>query len=218
MERDASLAHYKEQLRILVWSGFFNEADLSDYLEDTDYDEDAKPHKSALREYAVAEIAAKREAEADWPEETDWDRLNSAFGELTANGILALHNAGYTSSDAHADAWGIINTDSPGAWRGFAYYHGQDVERAVEGLSLFLGFDAIAEGIDAKRAIGEEIVATLRESGLEVQWNGDPEVRFQIDNLDWKKRTDPPEEGSDQDDDDEGSRTLFGFFRSILPR
>ena len=182
------LAYHKERLRLLVWSGFFNAQDFEIEARDMRYDPDAAPHVDELRRYTLEQMAAKKEAEKSWPAVTDWDRLDGVFTALTQAKILTLHNAGYTQNDAHSDAWELVNT-LPGDWRGFVFYHGQDVERAIEGLPLFLGFDAISRDPEAKTAVGMEFTGALRAAGFTIDWDGDPEKRPAITNLDWKKRT-----------------------------
>lgn len=181
--------YYREQVRVLVWSGFFREGDFRQYLEDLEYDDEARPHRAMLAEFGRVQMAEKRSAEASWPATTDCDRLDAVFDRLDSHGILALANAGYTSSDAHGDAWQLVKEAPPGRYRGFCYYHGQDVERAVEGEPLFIGFDAVEENPKAKQAIGQEVAASIREAGFEVDWNGDPETRMSIAGIDWKRRT-----------------------------
>ena len=210
------LAYHKERLRILVWSGFFNEADWETEAEDLRYDPDAEPHIDQLDEFVRAQMAAKREAETSWPAITDWDRLNAEFEAFTASGILALHNAGYTRQDAHSDAWEIIQSDGAGTWRGFVYYHGQDVEGAVEGHPLYLGFDAVEEDAAAKHAIGREIVEVLRTAGFTVEWNNDAETRPHIMGLDWKKRTDWAAALGDNASDP--AQAKLGFFARLFGR
>ena len=181
--------YYRDQLRALVWSGFFDETDFRQYFEDLEDDEEARPLRATLAEFGSAQMAEKRSAEATWPEVTDCDRLEAVFDGLDSLGILALENAGYTSSDAPGDAWQMIKEAPPGRYRGFCVYHGQDVERAVERQPLFIGFDAVADDAQAKRAIAEDVAASLREGGFEVDWNGDPETRMSIVGIDWKRRT-----------------------------
>jgi hypothetical protein len=184
------LAYLREQVSVLVRSGFFNEDDLETYIAELAFDPRSAPHAQAVRAHARAAMAAKRAEEAGWPAATDWDRLAAAFDALEASGILALHNAGMTTSDAHGDAWDLIGRDPPGTWRGFAFYHGQDVERALDGQSLFIGFEAVAEGADPKRAIGATVVAALKAQGFAPVWNGDPETRLDVPGIKWQKRTD----------------------------
>ncbi len=187
---ETALDFYQTQIRILIWSGFFNEEDFDVHLDDLTYDEEANEHLVALRRFGLATMDEKKLAEVNWPAETDYDRLAKAFSKLDMEGILALHNAGYTRSDAHADAWEYIRESEPGRYRGFCFYHGQDVERAVEGSDLFIGFDAVADGADEKIALGKAIAAALANHDFDVPWNGDPETRMSITNIEWKKRTD----------------------------
>lgn len=183
------LAYLREQVGILIASGFFNEDDLETYLAELAFDPHSAPHAAAVRDHARAAFAVKRSAEAGWPAVTDWDRLAKAFAALEADGIMALHNAGMTTSDAHSDAWDMISRDAPGTWRGFAFYHGQDVERAISGGALYIGFDAVAQGSAAKQAVGEAIIAALRSAGFAPEWNGDPETRLNVPGIVWQKRT-----------------------------
>ncbi|WP_017665484.1 DUF6891 domain-containing protein [Porphyrobacter sp. AAP82] len=184
------LAYHRDAVSALIAGGFFNEDDLETSLADMAFDPAGAPHVQAVRAHARAAMEAKRAAEAQWPAVTDWDRLAAAFDALIAEGILALHNAGVTTSDAHSDAWDLIGRDPPGTWRGFAFYHAQDVERAVAGDALLIGFDAVDEGAEAKRAIGAAIVAALKAKGFAPNWNGDPETRLDVPGIVWHKRTD----------------------------
>lgn len=191
MEDDVDdLTYYRQTVEVLIAGGFFNEDDLETFIADMAFDPNGATHASAVRDHALAVMAAKRAAEASWPAMTDWDRFARAFDALEAGGILALHNAGMTTSDAHGDAWDLIGRDPPGKWRGFAFYHGQDLERVVAGDPLYIGFDAVAEGAEAKRAIGEAIVAALKAEGFAPNWNGDPETRLDVPGITWQKRTD----------------------------
>jgi Domain of unknown function (DUF6891) len=216
-----ALEHYEIQTGLLVWSGFFNEADLGVYLADLAYDPDAKDIAGEIESHARAEISKKREAEKAWPDTTDCDRLDAAFQALEDQKILALHNAGYTAQDAAADAWDIINREPKGAWDGYCYYHGQDVERAVQSFPLFIGFDAVADDEKAKRAIGERVAAALRGADFEVDWSGDPETRMSITNIDWKRRTQWERTGQSETAEtlQAGPATgasLDGWFRGLL--
>ncbi len=182
-------ACFRAQIDVLIASGFFNEDDLETYLAELAFDPDRVPHARMVRDHALAAFATKRAAEAGWPEVTDWDRLARSFDALEADGILALHNAGTTISDAHGDAWDLIGRDPPGKWRGFAFYHSQDVEGALASGSLFIGFDAVAEGAAAKRGIGEAVLAALTAQAFAPEWNRDPERRLEVPGIVWQKRT-----------------------------
>ena len=187
---DSTLAFYTEQLRLLIWSGFFGPVDFQYYMKDVSYDEEASPHLDDLRKFGEAEFTRKREAESSWPDRTDWDRLKDVFDALRQNHVLALHNAGFTRSDAHGGAWDIINRSPRKTWSGYCYYHEQDVEKAVEGMPLYIGYDVVRESNGAREELGNRIATLLRLASFIVDWNGDPDKRLQVTNLDWKKRTD----------------------------
>lgn len=73
------------------------------------------------------------------------------------------------------------------AVRGYAFYHLQDTEAAVEEHRLCLGYGALLEGEAAALAVGHEIVEALNEAGLATEWNGEWSRRIEV-MLDWKRR------------------------------
>jgi len=92
------------------------------------------------------------------------------------------------ASDGQEDVGQALRERGRPGIKGYCFYHGQDLERAVNGEGLFLAFgdlDAIAE---QKKAVGEQIKACLERHGFEVEWNGDPERRMAIVKLEWKRR------------------------------
>ena len=118
-------------LKVWVWSGFRSESEAADMLEDHLSEEDALTDPDAIRKALAAEFKTKAAAEKSWPKETDCDRLDRAFDALMAAGICALHNAGYTQSDGHADVAQELHDQGREKFHGYCFYHGQDVERAV---------------------------------------------------------------------------------------
>src|SRR5262245_54432258 len=168
-----------------VWSGFYSpdEADamIDDILED-DADE------AMLRAAVAPEFGKKAAAEASWPDRTDCDRLDQAFEELNARGVVALHNAGYTMSDGISDVSEALHERGRKGMKGYCFYHGQDVERAVAGGGLMIAFGDFDDDKIKKTKVGELVKAVLQESGIAVDWNGDPETRLNLPTLDWKRR------------------------------
>src|SRR5262245_61433879 len=81
------------------------------------------------------EFRKKTVAEASWPEVTDPDRLSSAFKTLDAQGICALQNTGLTQSDGYEDVR-HASAASSGKYRGYCFFHGQDLQRAIAGQGL----------------------------------------------------------------------------------
>ena len=118
---------------------------------------------------------------------TDCDRLDEAFESLRTQGIVALHNAGYTMSDGHSDVAEALAARDAGRFFGFCFYHGQDVERAVSSGELWLAFGALQEDDERKREAGQAVRGALEKAGLHVQWDGNPETRILV-RLDWKRR------------------------------
>lgn len=138
-----------------------------------------------------AAFAARDTEKLGWPQITDCDKLDRAFEAFNARGIIALQNAGYTQSDGYSDI-GEAYQDSPARDRimGYCFYHGQDLERAVNGDGLYLSFgpvDAKKEAEEGPR-IGAMIVEELAKVGLSTQWNGTFSQRILVPNIDWKRR------------------------------
>ncbi|HUH84741.1 MAG TPA: hypothetical protein VLX85_09015 [Stellaceae bacterium] len=181
--------HAAQQLRTLVWSGFYEADEIFEIV--TEYEDELGAEDAAWAESAIARaVEERRAAEKTWPAVTDCDRLDQAFAALESAGIIALHNAGYTLSDGTSDvseAYHERGGKSSGI-SGYCFYHGQDVERAVAGQGLDLAFGDI-EGDAAKGvAIGRRIVAELTRQGLAVEWSGAVEKRLFIPLFDWRRR------------------------------
>ena len=129
-----------DAIRKWVWSGFYSADDVNGMIDDI-LEEDA--NEQMLRAAVAPEFAKKREAEQGWPAVTDCDRLDVVFTALANRGVLCLHNAGYTMSDGHSDSFEALSEQPKGRYFGYCFYHGQDVERAIDGQHLMLAFDHI---------------------------------------------------------------------------
>ena len=70
---------------------------------------------------------------------------------------------------------------------GYAFFHAQDTERAVEGGGLYLNYGARQEGEAAALAVGHAIVATLAEHGFQTDWDGSIGRRIGVA-ISWRKR------------------------------
>jgi len=142
-----------------------------------------------LRAAVQAEFEKKRAAETAWPAETDCDRLDEVFAELNANGIIAIQNAGYTMSDGHSEVGDKLRRRDRNNVKGYCFYHGQDLERAVNGGGLMLAFGDLKNTANGKSAIGMIVKSTIEKHGFVVQWNGESEKRIEVPDIDWKRRT-----------------------------
>jgi hypothetical protein len=168
-----------------VWSGFYSpdevDAMIDDILED-DADE------AMLRAAVPPEFDKKAAAEASWPNTTDCDRLDQAFEELNARGVIALHNAGYTISDGIGDVSEVLHERGRKGIKGYCFYHGQDAQRAVAGGGLMIAFGDLDDDKTKKTQVGRLVKDVLHGAGLAVEWNGEPETRLNLPGLDLKRR------------------------------
>ena len=121
-----------------------------------------------------------------WAYPTDCDRLDEAFEEMNRAGIVARQNYGCCRTCATAEIHLEI-AQMPGA-AGYAFYHEQDTECALDTGTLYLSFGPVDETEAHTLAIGRRIVQILRLVGLETDWNGDLRRRIGIPRLDWKRR------------------------------
>ncbi|EMI41947.1 DUF6891 domain-containing protein [Rhodopirellula sp. SWK7] len=169
-----------DQIRLNVWSGLADEATVqqlvSDILEDG-------ANESMLRSLVPKEFASKLEAEKSWPDETDCDKLFSAFESLSANGVIAMHNAGWDKSEAfHNCLEAYREAGSPNELFGICYYTSQDIESAIDKPGIYLGYSSTRpedEEADAIRA-GKLICDEIRATGLKVDWGGDAASRILV--------------------------------------
>ena len=140
---------------------------------------------------AVDKAQAEHEAEkASWPDTTDCDRLNAAFENLEAYGVIALHNAGNTQSDGYSDFCEALHQHTdPSSIQGYCFYHWQDLERAVTGHGLCLAFGPANPKEEESRgaAVGSVVMQALEEAGLNVEWDGSFNQRILVP-MDWKRR------------------------------
>jgi hypothetical protein len=138
-----------------------------------------------------AAFASLEKDKATWPSMTDCDKLDRVFAALNTRGIIALQNAGYTQSDGYDDVREIYDPRSDrDKMVGYCFYHGQDLERAVNGEGLYLAFgpmDAQNEETAGPR-VGAMIVAELERMGFSAQWDGTFNQRIYVPAIDWKRR------------------------------
>ncbi len=182
--------YVRDAIHVWVWGGFYDPERATEHLDDLFADDpELTVDKAAMNAALANEFAAKTAAEKTWPKETDCDRLDRAFDELHRAGICALQNAGYTQSDGHSDVAEVLKDEGRENFRGFCFYHGQDLERAVNGSGLLIAFGDLDEIEADMIAVGRTVVATLAKHGFKTEWDGTAKKRIDITNIDWKRRT-----------------------------
>lgn len=178
-----------EAIRKWTWSGFHSADEMRAMLEDILADEAIDV--GLLHAAIDSEVAKKRAAERDWPAVTDCDRLDAVFYKLHEDGICALHNAGYTMSDGYSEVAEACGNAPEGHYHGYCFYHGQDVERAIDGHGLSIAFGDLGDRDEPGLAVGRTVVEALSAAGFEVVWNGSIETRPDLPGIDWKRRAPP---------------------------
>lgn len=180
-------SYIADQIRLHVWSGLSDGDRVQDMISDI-LEDDAD--EAMLRSLVAAEFARKVEAEKSWPETTDCDKLDNAFQRLNKKGVIAIHNAGWDKGEGfHNCLEAYREAGSPQELFGLCYYTSQDVDSAVEGEGLYLGFGSTrpkSETIDGPKA-AELICAEVKAAGLSVTWGGEASSRIHVD-MQWQRR------------------------------
>ncbi|NJO81928.1 MAG: hypothetical protein HC828_03505 [Blastochloris sp.] len=150
-----------------------------------------RPHARRMTQELLRDLLAEQ---AIWPAITDCDRLDMAFAQLQATGIVCRQDFSCCGTCGAYEIWDEIATveDGGGVVHGYAFYHTQDTESALEGYGLYLNYGARLKGEVAALAVAAEIVAALQQHGLTVDWNGSWDRRIGV-TLDWKRRRSPSE-------------------------
>ncbi|KAF2515752.1 DUF6891 domain-containing protein [Flavobacterium foetidum] len=138
-----------------------------------------------------------------WKSPTDTEKLIKAFDDLCDQNIIALHNAGYTTSDGEYEVVeverelqenGIVSD-------GYCFYHEQDLARAVipDNPSLYIAFQKVDNSDEETTLkVGNKVAEVLKNNGLEVNWDGSAKKKIEIPNFRWQHLYD--EEGRDLQD------------------
>lgn len=141
-----------------------------------------------VRENVRREYEKHLSESKSWQHPTDTERLHKVFDELSSQHIVALHNAGYTTSDAIYDVQEVCKDIEDAGTHpvGYCYYHGQDMERVIEDGNLLIGFYGVKANNDKEAIIiGRKIVNALEKEGFDVNWNGTASSRIEIPVFNW---------------------------------
>ncbi|KPX34310.1 MULTISPECIES: DUF6891 domain-containing protein [Pseudomonas syringae group] len=174
-----------DSIKTWVWSGFYSAEEMNEMLEDIIEDD---CDVIALKALIPRELQFKFDTERFWPQVTDCDRLDSVFYALHEAGICALSNAGYTMSDGYSEVAQAIHEAPEGHYHGYCFYHGQDVERVVEGSELMIAFGSLDDDPVHGVKVGQTVCAALKTAGFQVAWNESDEQRIEIHAMKWQRR------------------------------
>ncbi len=158
--------------------------------EDEAAGQDLWPYAERLVAEVVAEVDHEQES---WPVVTDCDRLDEAFASLEAGGIVTRQHFTCCQSCGHSEIWDEVKAAAARGREvlGYAFYHRQDTDRAVDGDGLYIAYGATERGGAARVAIGSLVTDALSRHGLEVIWDGSDERRIFV-RLSWQRRRAAP--------------------------
>ena len=183
-----------QAVRVYVAAGFHDADEIAEIVSEEIFELE-QVDEDWLADSIAGAMRAKAEDEATWPATTDCDGLAACFDTLDAQRIIALHSAGMTMSDGFSDAaqaWHDAGGERSG-YRGFCFYHFQDVERAISAGELMIAFGSFVEGDDkATVGIGRTVCEAAVNVGLSPYWNGSPGTRIALKGISWQRRTQTP--------------------------
>ncbi|MFF3442217.1 DUF6891 domain-containing protein [Streptosporangium sp. NPDC002721] len=173
------------RLREVIVGGYATRAQLAEIAQDHLVSGDHRPVSPEQARLLVDRMWLERvEEQASWEGETDPERLSRAFNALEATGITARENFTCCRTCGQAE---IAATGSPNA-RGYVYFHSGCTDSAAAGHGLTLLYGGFDGSPDTTASIGREVAAALGETGLPVEWNGDPARAITVVPLDWRRR------------------------------
>src|SRR6266540_396816 len=111
-----------------------------------------RPHaRRMVREILDAHLREQ----ASWSTPTDCDRLDAVFAALQQAGIVCRQHFSCCGTCGAYEIWEEMDTarDAGLDVRGYAFYHVQDTESAVEGYGLYLNYGAVEDGEAAALAV-----------------------------------------------------------------
>ncbi len=170
-------------VRALAWSGFYSEAEIVEFVEETGMDTGGLSREE-LCALVRTELQARVDAESQWPDLTDCDRLDRAFEALGAAGIVAVHNAELDECLEAFDRRGGVAA----GLRGVVHYAVQDLERVYREQVLWLSFAGVDGKSEQAVAVAKEAQRVLEEHGLHTLWSGAASERMRIEPMRWQRR------------------------------
>ncbi len=128
----------------------------------------------------------------NWKSPTDTERLTEAFDVLCDQNIIALHNAGFETSDGEYEVVEVERAlrENGKMSDGYCFYHEQDLARAIskDNPSLYIAFQKINNEDDKiSIEVGKKVVEVLKHHGFAVDWNESANTKILIPNFKWQR-------------------------------
>ncbi len=163
----------------LVKSGFFDEDEILEILEEQFIDEDINLDDMNI--------------ELTNSSNSNFSKLEEAFTELSKKGIIAIHNCGYDIEEGVNDAFELLihlrnnNMDS----EGFCFYTFEDIEEAISEDKLKITFGDFDNDKSKALEIGNTIKDILESFGFNIIWNCTVDEQITIEPFKWDKNFNP---------------------------
>ncbi|HKE70875.1 MAG TPA: hypothetical protein VKB55_16565 [Nocardioidaceae bacterium] len=169
--------------RVQRRAGFLDDAALlADVTQIATEDVDAEAAQRLAREAVAAAEAAYESDRADWPAVTDYDRLQSAFGELALRDVVVLQ-----AVEDHWTAERLLSErrEVGDPVRGVAWFTAPDVWHAVDHGMLELNvWHGSSANVAPGDALLDEVISVLDQNGLSGHFD---EGRIEVSAF-WQRR------------------------------
>ena len=173
---DPDLAEEIEfMLDTLTKSGFFNEEEILEILEDEFIEEDVDFSQFSFSLNSF--------------DDDNFSRLENAFNNLAHEDIVAIHNCGYDIGEGVQDAFELFvhlqnNNFEP---VGFCFYTFEDIEEAIYEGKLKITFGDFENNEDKALEIGKTVDRYLKQEGFKINWDGTINNQIEIIPFNWDK-------------------------------
>jgi hypothetical protein len=183
------LANLKRGIAAHVAEGFSTRRAIADsFIEDPDEEEYGEVDEKVVAALVDQAVRAHHAKQATWTDPTDCDKLDAAFLALVRQGVVARQHFTCCSNCGHAEIGMEIDAERPKrAVVGYAFYHMQDTQSAVDGGNIYIKYGAVSADRVEREAVALRITDALTAAGLKSRWNGDPDTAIVV-KLKWRKR------------------------------
>ena len=172
--------------KMLIKSGFYDEEDIFEILEDQFIEEDIDFDEITL---PVVDLN-------DFNNE-NFLNLEKTFNELASKDIIAIHNCGYDIEEGVADAFELFIhlRNNKLESRGFCFYTYDDIEEAICEGALNITFGDFEEDEDKALEIGKVVAEALTNNDFNIEWDETINTQIKINPFKWDKSYDEKEYG-----------------------
>jgi hypothetical protein len=176
---------------LLTKSGFFDEDEIIEILEDQFIDEEI--------DFSDANISLNNF------NNINFNKLEEVFKALANEDIVAIHNCGYDIEEGVGDAFELFvhlqnNKFKP---KGFCFYTFEDIEEAIFDEKLKITFGDFENSEEKALEIGK-IVERYLSQEFSINWDGTINNQIEIDPFKWDKSFD-----CDKEYEIEGAYDIF---------